>query len=119
MAYRILIVDDVEDTAVSLAYLLETYGHTVKWTTQSPSALELARSFRPHVAFLDIGMPELDGWALCKLLKREPTLDGLRCYAITGYGSTVDQTKSDEAGFDRHFLKPMSIDDLKSALSGS
>jgi CheY-like chemotaxis protein len=118
MAFRILIVDDLEDTAVSMAYLLESLGHTVKYTTKSSTALALARQFLPHIAFLDIGMLELDGWALCTQLKAEPSLEGLRCYAITGYGREGDERKSLAAGFDRHFTKPFSIDQLKVVLRG-
>jgi CheY-like chemotaxis protein len=119
MTLRILIVDDVEDTAVSTAYLIQTLGHAVKYTTRPLSALELARSFKPHIAFLDIGMPGLDGLALCQALKGDTVLDGIRCYAISGYGSDVDVPKASAAGFDDIFVKPVSLDQLKSALRGS
>jgi CheY-like chemotaxis protein len=119
LTLRILIVDDVEDTAVSTAYLIQTLGHTVKFTTRPLSALELALSFKPHIAFLDIGMPGLDGLSLCQALKGETALDGIRCYAISGYGSEADVHKASAAGFDDIFVKPVSLDQLKSALRGA
>ena len=116
MAYRILIVDDLEDTAVSMAYLLETLGHAVAYTTKSPGALTLARKFLPHVGLLDIGMPDLDGYELCRALKAEKALAGLRCYAISGYGSRADRRKALAAGFDELFTKPVGIEQLRSIL---
>ncbi|HWA36400.1 MAG TPA: response regulator [Burkholderiales bacterium] len=118
MTYRVLIVDDLEDTAVSTAYLLERFGHSVRYTTQSTVALEIARSFLPHIALLDIGMPKMNGMDLCRALKLEKALDGIRCYAISGYGSNADRKKVLDAGFDEFFVKPVSIDQLKRLLGG-
>lgn len=106
-ARRVLVVDDLEDTATSLAYLLETMGCTVNFATHPLVAMELAKTFRPELVFLDIGMPGLDGWRLCKLLKSEPALQGVRLFAITGYAMTADRQRSLEAGFEDHFVKPL------------
>ena len=113
MGYRVLIVDDFEDTAVSMAYLLQTYGHTAVYTTKSSEALEKARQFRPHIAFIDIAMPGIDGWELCRLLKADKTLDGLLCYAVSGFGKPDYERKCLDAGFAGYFRKPISLDDLR------
>jgi CheY-like chemotaxis protein len=113
---RILVVDDHEDAAATLAELLRVMGHTVEFTVDALEALQLAPRFRPDIAFLDIGMPRMNGWDLCRALKHLMTV---KCYAITGYATSSDQHKSREAGFDGHFNKPVDAATLSRIVEGS
>lgn len=113
-ARRVLVVDDLQDTATSLAFLLAEMGHEAKFATDPVAAVEVARSFKPEIALLDIGMPKLDGWRLGRLLKSEPGLESLRVFAITGYATTADHQRSMDAGFEDHFTKPVDIRLLES-----
>jgi CheY-like chemotaxis protein len=103
-APRALLVDDDEDTVVSLATLLEFEGVQVRTASSAAAALELAVSFRPHVAVIDIGLPEMDGFALCQCLREE--LPGCRMVAFSGYARPQDFQNSEAAGFDLHVAKP-------------
>jgi CheY-like chemotaxis protein len=104
---RILVVDDEEDTAMSLAFLLKALGHEVKFTTDPRSAIAMAPTFRPEFAFFDIGMPDYDGWRLCRCFKADLGLPDTRYFAISGYAKPSDHQRSVDAGFDGHFAKPL------------
>ena len=104
---RILVVDDNVDAAKSLARLLKRWGHKVETTFDGPSALEVARSYRPEVVLLDIGMPGMDGFEVARRLRGEPEFEATLVAALTGYGQDEDHRRSREAGFDRHFTKPV------------
>jgi CheY-like chemotaxis protein len=113
----ILVVDDNRDAATSLARLLEaTDGHEVRVTYDGPSALDLARAFHPEIAILDIGMPGMDGLELARRFRADPELRRTRLLALSGWGHEQDRERSHEAGFDRHLVKPVDLDDLRSAL---
>ncbi|WP_229463903.1 ATP-binding protein [Massilia sp. 9I] len=114
---RILLVDDNTDAADSLASLLEAAGHTVCTVYDGGEALRLAPSFAPDLAFLDIGMPGMDGYQTARALRALPQLDGLRLAALTGWGAAEDRVRSREAGFDHHLLKPASPEQLAQLLS--
>jgi signal transduction histidine kinase len=113
---RILLVDDNEDAADSLAMLLRLGGHDVTVAHDGPRALEIAKSERPAFVFLDIGMPGMDGYEVCRRL-RGMGLDKSRIIAMTGYGQDRDRRRSQEAGFDLHTVKPVDIDGLMSILA--
>ena len=110
---RILVVDDNVDAAKSLARLLKRWGHKVETTFDGPSALQVARSYRPEVVLLDIGMPGMDGFEVARRLRGEPEFEATRLAALTGYGQDEDHRRSREAGFDRHFTKPVDPSDLQ------
>jgi CheY-like chemotaxis protein len=113
---RVLVVDDFEDTAVSLAYLLEQMGHTVEFTTDPQRVMGIARRLLPEIIFVDIRMPGLDGWQLTRMLRIEPGFENTRIFAVTGHATPADRARSHEAGCEEHFLKPMGIEDLKRVL---
>ena len=69
-------------------------------------AVRLAAQFRPQVAFLDIGMPVLDGYGAARAIRALPGLEAVRLVALTGWGAQEDRRRSQEAGFDEHLLKP-------------
>jgi PAS domain S-box-containing protein len=104
---RVLVTDDNADSAQSMAMLLRLAGHEVRTAGDGLQALELARAFRPEVAFLDIGLPGgLDGHELARRLRQEPGLEKVYLVAMTGYAQPEDLTRARAAGFDRHVTKP-------------
>jgi signal transduction histidine kinase len=110
-AKRVLVVDDNADAADLLSMLLEQLGHEVAVANDSRTAISLAASFAPDVAVLDIGLPEMDGYELAAHLRGRSSL---RLVALTGYGGEQDRTKSADAGFDMHLVKPVDVDTLVS-----
>ena len=113
---RVLVVDDLPDSAESLARLLETMGHEAVFVTQASKALDAARALRPHLVFLDLGMPEIDGYQLARLFRAEFGFEALRLVALTGWGRNEDRAASRQAGFDAHVQKPAEIEIIDSIL---
>jgi CheY-like chemotaxis protein len=103
---RIMVVDDNCDAANSLAMLLRTLGHQVKVAHSGSDALAMVESFAPAIMFLDIGMPEMDGYEVARRLRADPTNTGLCLAALTGWGQVEDRRKTAEAGFNHHIVKP-------------
>ena len=115
---RILIADDNEDFAESCARLLRRMGgHEVKVVYDGLAALEAAQTFRPQAAFLDIGLPGLDGYQLARRLRQLPGLEGLLLVALTGYGQEEDRRHALMVGFDEHLTKPVQFDTLQRLLA--
>lgn len=110
---RILLVEDHEDSAESLATLLRLLGHEVRVATDGFSALETVSTFQPEVALLDIGLPGMDGHELATRLRRLPGFERVLLLALSGYGLDADRRRSREAGFDGHFVKPVDLDALR------
>jgi PAS domain S-box-containing protein len=115
-ALRILIADDNEDAATSLALVLEMKGHRVRTVSDGRAAILEAGLFSPDIVILDIGMPRLDGYAACRKLRALPHGKDMLIIALTGWGQQDDKTKSDEAGFDHHLVKPANIDTIESMI---
>jgi CheY-like chemotaxis protein len=115
---RVLVVDDNEDAAEMLAEMVGLLGHDVKISHDGRGALERAKGFEPDVVFLDIGLPEMDGYAVARAL-REMEVDGRHAYlvALTGYGRPQDVDEAKQAGFDRHLLKPVKLEDIMGVLT--
>jgi CheY-like chemotaxis protein/two-component sensor histidine kinase len=103
---RILVVDDNVDAATSVGSLLKMWGHEVQTAYNGPDALSMARTFRPQIVLLDIGMPGMSGYDVAKQLRSEPEFRGVIITALTGYGQPEDRRRSREAGFDHHLTKP-------------
>lgn len=112
---RILVVDDNEDAGVLLGEMLRTVGHEVVVTTDAPRALEAIKHFVPEVGILDIGLPVIDGYELSATL-REKLGPDLRLMAVTGYGQPQDRDRVLRSGFQCHFVKPISIQKVLSAI---
>jgi CheY-like chemotaxis protein len=100
----------------SLAMLLQMGGHDVRVVYNGRAALALAQSFRPDVALLDIGMPELSGYEIAAQLRGEPSGTAIQLFALTGWGLDGDRQRTKEAGFDLHFTKPVDLEALEAAL---
>jgi two-component system CheB/CheR fusion protein len=115
-ARRVLIVDDSDDTAAVMAQLARSWGHQVAVASHGLSALELASKFRPDIALIDIGLPEMNGYELARRLRQLPTMLPLQLVAITGYGREEDRRAAEEAGFNLHLVKPIDPIRLKQLL---
>src|SRR5687767_3602370 len=102
---RVLVVDDNADAAESLATLLQQGGHQVSVAHDGPTALSIAGRERPRVVLLDNGLPGMDGYEVCREMRRNGLEDSL-IVALTGYGQEEDKQRSREAGFDGHQVKP-------------
>jgi len=115
---RVVVVDDSVDTAESFAELLELKGHEVRAAHDGPSALELCRTFRPDVVFLDIGLPGMTGYQVAERLRATEGGDETPLLvAVTGYGQAASRQRSSEAGFDRHLLKPIDLREVLELLA--
>ncbi len=105
--YRILVVDDNTDSAESLAMLLELTGHQVYTAHDGHSALDVAEQRRPDVILLDIGLPMLNGYEVCRRIRQQPWGAAMVVIALTGWGQDEDRRRSQEAGFNGHLVKPV------------
>jgi signal transduction histidine kinase/ActR/RegA family two-component response regulator len=114
---RILVVEDNEDAAEMLRYLLQIAGHEVALSQDGPKALELARAIAPDVILCDIGLPgDMNGYELARAIRAEPALAPCRLVALTGYGSIEDRRMAVEAGFEVHLTKPVGLSDIEHLL---
>jgi signal transduction histidine kinase/CheY-like chemotaxis protein len=113
---RILLVEDQPDARRALQRLLQLWGHTVEAAEDGVIGLERAQQFQPEVAFIDVGLPGLDGYELARQI-RERLGHGLRLVALTGYGQPEDRERAYAAGFDLHLVKPVDREQLARALS--
>jgi PAS domain S-box-containing protein len=114
---RILVVDDNEDAAESLAQFLRMKGQEVRTAYRGPAALEAAGAFLPEVVLLDIGMPGMDGYEVARRLRRESGLEKILLVALTGYGREEDRRRSREAAIDHHLVKPVDPEALGTLLA--
>lgn len=107
-SYKILVVDDNIDGAESLALILSFEGHNTQIAHSGPAALSSAEKFRPDLVFLDIGLPEMNGYEVATTLRADETKYGCpTLVAVTGWGSEDDRKRSKAAGFDHHLTKPV------------
>ncbi|MBA3588982.1 ATP-binding protein [Methylibium sp.] len=104
---RILVVDDNQDAATSLAELLELTGHETRFAHDGLEAVQAAESFRPDVVLLDIGLPKLNGFEAARMIRQQPWGKDMMLVALTGWGQEEDRRMSSEAGFDAHLVKPV------------
>jgi signal transduction histidine kinase len=104
---RVLVVDDNVDGATSLAAMLALSGHEVRTAFCGQEALAIAGEFDPDVIFLDIGLPDMTGYEVVRLLHAEPVRGNALLVAVTGWGSEEDRRRSKDAGFHVHLTKPV------------
>jgi CheY-like chemotaxis protein len=112
LARRILIVDDNKDGARSLAMLLKLFGHETEIAHDGFAALETAERLRPDAVLLDIGLPKLNGYEVCRRIRAQPWGKDLMLIAVSGWGQEEDLHKSRDAGFNHHIVKPVDHDIL-------
>jgi two-component system CheB/CheR fusion protein len=113
---RVLVVDDNIDSANSIGELIRIWGHEVALAYDGFVGIEVARTFVPDVAILDIGLPTMDGYMLAGEL-RKLQADGLFLIAMTGYGQEADRQAARQAGFDVHMVKPVAVGPLQTLLA--
>ncbi len=113
---RVLIVDDNEDAAESLSLLLKLDGYEVLAAHEGHEAVRLALAFRPEIVLLDVGLPGLNGYEVCRHLRESGMADAL-IVAITGYGQEEDIRQAREAGFDAHRVKPVDPEAIRELLT--
>jgi PAS domain S-box-containing protein len=114
---RILLVDDNEDALMLLGDALAASGHDVRTAAGPAAAIEIARTFQPEIAILDIGLPDMDGYELASKLRDVQGNDKLHLIALTGYGQESDRARSAQAGFRMHFVKPVDIRRLRDVIA--
>jgi CheY-like chemotaxis protein len=113
---RVLVVDDNRDAADSLGVLLAALGATVSIAHSGEEALASLDAFKPDVALLDLGMPEMDGYEVSRRI-RASAHGNILLIALTGWGQGADHRKSRAAGFDHHLVKPPNIERLREILT--
>jgi CheY-like chemotaxis protein len=111
---RILVVDDNFDGAQTLAELLRAMGHDTAVSYDGRDAVTQAERFRPHLVLLDLGLPLMDGHAVCRHVKAQPWGREIAIVALTGWGQAQDRERTAAAGFDGHLVKPAELDALLS-----
>ena len=104
---RILVADDNEDAAESLAAMLELMGHTVRYVHDGEAAVQASLDFDPQVTLLDIGMPKFNGYEACRRIRSGPGGARMTMIAVTGWGQSEDKHASQKADFNRHLVKPV------------
>jgi len=107
-SHRILVVEDNLDSVRSLVLLLREQGHTVEYAINGYAAIAAAQAFKPGMVLLDIGLPGLDGFEVCKRIKRLPGMEKVRVFSVTAYSQDEYRQKALAAGCERHFVKPVS-----------
>lgn len=115
---RVLLVDDDANVLESTRLVLEMSDFDVRTAMTGHDALEAGDVFRPEVVLLDIGLPDMDGWATGRQVRESDWGRDAVLVALTGWGRREDVRRSREAGFDHHLIKPMDPDSLL-ALIGS
>jgi PAS domain S-box-containing protein len=113
---RVLVIEDNQDAADSLRDVLELDEHVVEVAYTGREGIEKAHAFRPDVVLCDIGLPEIDGYAVARAMRADGELGRVGLVAVSGYAQPEDVAMAEEAGFDAHLAKPPSIDKLRLVL---
>lgn len=116
---RVLVVDDNEDAAESLAALLRIFGHEVGVAFDGEQALAIAPELKPDLVLLDLGMPRMDGHEVARRMRAAPWGSSMKIVALSGFGDGTDRARSLEAGCNDHLVKPISPLDLEAVLAGA
>jgi len=114
---RVLLVDDDQDVARSMARFIRLLGHDIRVAFDGVEAVEMAGEFKPDVVLMDIGLPKVNGYDVAREMRSKPWGEKMILVAVTGWGRESDRRRSHEAGFDRHLTKPMEPDMLEALLN--
>jgi signal transduction histidine kinase len=114
---KVLVVDDNFDVAQTMGWMIEAIGHDYRMVHESKLALQTAREYRPDAILLDINMPGMDGYAVCRALREQPLFENMVIIAQTGWGQTRDRASIDKSGFNHHLTKPVNMDRLEQVLT--
>jgi CheY-like chemotaxis protein len=113
---RVLLIDDNADANEALEALLRMDGQDVRQALDGPTALEIAREFKPQVVLCDLGLPGMDGYEVIRCLRAELGDAMPVVAAVTGYARAEDRRRTREAGFDYHLAKPVAMESLRAVL---
>jgi len=116
---RVVVVDDNHDSADSLTMLLRLEGHDVQTAYDGERALAAVAAHDPDVVLLDLGIPKIDGFEVCRRLRAEPGGERRVVVALTGWSQELHRSSSHDAGFDHHLVKPVDLDMLAEIVRGS
>ena len=116
---RILVVDDNVDAAQMLGMVLEAHEHEICIVHDGPGALRAAAAFRPQLILLDIGLPGMNGYDVCRGIRAASWGRAVTIIALTGWGQESDRHESRDAGFDHHLVKPVEYAALAALLASS
>jgi CheY-like chemotaxis protein len=111
---RVLVIDDSRDTAHLVSILVQHFGHETKVVTVTKVAVDVARDWQPEFVFMDLAMPEIDGYEMARQLRDGAGLKSARIFALSGHSENLDKQRV--AGIDGHVLKPISMVQIKSLL---
>lgn len=114
---KVLVVDDNPIIADTLGMMLEEIGHEFEPVHDGRQAIDVAHSYKPDVILLDIGLPGMDGYEVCRVFRNDPAFKKIPIIAQTGWGQDRDKELAREAGFDFHLTKPVPLEDLERYLS--
>ena len=116
-ARRILVVDDNMDSRDLTATLVEMSGHESRMASDGGEAIEQANNYQPDAILLDIGLPDMTGYDVCRTIREQDWASGVPIIALSGRGGSDAFDESKEAGFDAHLVKPVDPADLLDLLS--
>jgi signal transduction histidine kinase/ActR/RegA family two-component response regulator len=114
---NVLVVEDNRESADTLATYLRAQGHTVHVAYDGGAGLQAALRERPEAILCDVGLPVMDGYALARALRNEPTLANCLLVAVTGYGESRDMERGQQAGFDHYLVKPADPEEIAQLLT--
>lgn len=114
---RVLIVEDNEDSALSLKMLLEAMGYAVTVVHDGEGAVSAASAQRPDVILMDIGLPRMNGYDAARRIRQDCKDTAIMIIALTGWGQEHDRKRSVEAGIDHHLVKPLKLSELTQLLA--
>lgn len=112
----LFVVDNDRDTTLTMCLLLRRYGHNVEAIYSGKDAIRALRSSTPDVVLLDIGMPEMDGYAVAEWIRQQPGLKDVRLIAVSGYDRPEHQERSKAAGCNHYLIKPINFETLRALL---
>jgi CheY-like chemotaxis protein len=115
--FKILVVDDNHDSALSLAMMLSIMGHDTRTAHDGESAVQTAETFLPDVVLLDIGLPKLNGYEVAQRIREKPWGESMYLIAVTGWGQDEDRQRSSEVGLNLHMVKPVEPSALEKVLA--
>ncbi len=113
---RILVVDDNIPSAKTMGWMVAGMGHDVRLAHNGADAISRAKDFLPDMVLLDIGLPEMNGYDVCRAMRQEPMLKNIMIVAQTGWGQKEHRERSKQAGFDYHLVKPVARETIKEIL---
>ncbi len=116
--FKILVVDDNHDSALSLAMMLSIMGHDTRTAHDGESAVTTAETFLPEVVLLDIGLPKLNGYEVAQRIREQAWGVSMFLIAVTGWGQDEDRQRSSEVGLNVHMVKPVEPAALEKLLAG-